>query len=99
MVRGALVLNGWKSTVRDLVSGDSEGGRDVSDAFTPVKNKCTWWRESLVEEDKYDVRLKPGERRVHCTCFVEGKVWTHIADEVPAECPDARHCRYYIKYL
>lgn len=71
----------------------------MSDAFTPVKNKCTWWRESPVEEDKYDVRLKPGERRVYCSCFVEGKAWTHPADEVPSDCPEARHCRYYIKYL
>jgi hypothetical protein len=69
----------------------------VGDTYAPVRGKCTWWRERFVEEDEYNVRLKAGERRVNCTCFVEGKAWTVSADEVPSDCPENKHCRYYIK--
>ena len=69
----------------------------MSDGFSPVRGKCTWWRERAVEEDTYDVRLEKGERRVYCSCFVEGKSWTFTTDEVPSDCTDSKHCRYYIK--
>ena len=65
--------------------------------FSPIKGKCTWWREFPVEDDVWDVRLKDAEKRVECTCFVEGKSWTYPRAEVPVDCPDNRHCRYYIK--
>lgn len=70
----------------------------MTDQYTPVRGKCTWWREISVEEDIYDVRLKDEERRVHCSCFVEGKMWSFVRAEIPAECPDNKHCRYYIKH-
>lgn len=76
---------------------DVRGSIRVGDAYTPVKNKCTWWREAPVDEDRWDTRLKAGERRVECSCFVEGKAWTFTENELPADCPDSRHCRYYIK--
>ena len=67
------------------------------DAFSPVKGKCLWWREIPNDEDTYGVRLKEHEKRVYCSCFVEGKGWTVSRGEVPEDCPDARMCRYYIK--
>lgn len=71
----------------------------MSDAYTPIKGKCTWWREHPVEDDLWDPRLKEHERRVDCSCFVEGVVWTFTKEEVPSECPDNRHCRYYIRHV
>lgn len=68
------------------------------DAFAPIPNKCKWWREMANEEDRCDPRLKVGQRRVDCTCFVEGDYWVYTADEVPTDCPNARPCRYYIKH-
>ncbi|TLM99236.1 MAG: hypothetical protein FDZ75_00560 [Actinobacteria bacterium] len=69
------------------------------EGYAPIKGKCTWWREMPNEEDRWDVRLKEHERRVYCSCFVEGKGWTVTRADVPSDCPDARHCRYYIKNL
>lgn len=69
----------------------------MSDAYTPIRGKCTWWRELDDDEDQWDVRLKEFERRVHCSCFVEGKAWTWARQDLPADCPEYRHCRYYIK--
>lgn len=70
----------------------------MTDAYAPIKGKCTWWRERPVEDDIYDTRLKDEERRIACSCFVEGKGWTFETAEVPSDCPDSRHCRYYIKH-
>lgn len=69
----------------------------MRDPYAPVRGKCTWWREVPNETDRYDGRLKDGERRVGCSCFVEGKAWDFTAATVPDECPDSRYCRYYIK--
>jgi hypothetical protein len=66
------------------------------DGFTPIRGKCFYWREKLVEEDRYDTRLKKDEWRVDCTCFVEGSQWRYTITEVPANCPMHRSCRYYI---
>ena len=71
----------------------------MSDANLPIRGKCTWWREVPHAEDQYDVRLKKDEKRVNCSCFVEGKGWQFTAVEVPGDCPDFRHCRYYTKHL
>lgn len=70
----------------------------MSDGYTPIRGKCIWWRERSVLEDTYDSRLKDGERRVTCSCFVEGNVWTFTRDEVPVDCPDSRRCRYFIRH-
>ena len=67
------------------------------DPFSPVRGKCTWWREVPYDEDLYDVTLKPDERRIKCSCFVEGYRWDLPLAEVPHECPRANNCRYYIK--
>jgi hypothetical protein len=70
----------------------------MSEGFDPIHGKCLWWRELPLEEDRFDSRLKPGERRVTCSCFVEGKFWTLERDAIPADCPDSKHCRYFIKH-
>jgi len=57
-----------------------------------------WWRESPIEEDIYDVRLPEDQKRLYCSCFVEGKVWTHTRGGVPENCPENLHCRYYIRH-
>lgn len=69
----------------------------MSEGYAPVRGKCTWWREMPVDEDVYNVRLKKGERRITCSCFVEGKGWTLATEDVPSDCPEWKHCRYYIK--
>jgi hypothetical protein len=70
----------------------------VSDGYTPIKGRCIWWRERAVEEDAYETRLKEEQKRVNCSCFVEGKGWVVPRCEVPADCPESRHCRYYIRH-
>jgi len=69
----------------------------VRDPFAPVRGKCTWWREVPNETDAHDIMLKDPDKRVECTCFVEGTVWTFPTSDVPGECPNHRYCRYYIK--
>jgi hypothetical protein len=71
----------------------------MEDQYRPIKGKCMWWRESRVEEDVWDVRLKDPQRRVSASCFVEGKVWVRERRDVPENCPDNTHCRYYIKHM
>lgn len=66
--------------------------------YAPVKGKCTWWRERPDEEDAWDVRVPRPEKRVHCSCFVEGHGWEYRRDNVPSNCPEYRRCRYYIKH-
>lgn len=63
----------------------------------PIRGKCVWWRETPNPEDMYDPRLKDSERRIGCSCFVEGFLWEYTASEVPVECPQNRNCRYYVK--
>lgn len=71
----------------------------MSSAFTPIKGKCTWWRESAIDEDTWDARIKDAEKRVQCSCFVEGLGWTYAKAELPDDCPDRRRCRYYIRHI
>jgi len=68
------------------------------DGFSPIRGKCTWWREMPHQEDAHNVRMKPAEKRITCSCFVEGDLWNFPGAEVPADCPKWRHCRYYIKH-
>ncbi|HSK48509.1 MAG TPA: hypothetical protein VLA05_11010 [Coriobacteriia bacterium] len=70
----------------------------MSSAFAPIKGKCTWWRESPVDEDVWDPRVKDAEKRVYCSCFVEGEGWMFGRSEVPENCPQNRRCRYYIRH-
>lgn len=70
----------------------------MTEAFAPVKGKCLYWREALNDEERWSSRLKPDEKHVDCTCFVEGDVWRFVVPEVPADCPNKRACRYYIKH-
>lgn len=67
------------------------------DGFNPVKGKCVYWRESLHIDDKHDMSIKPPDKRVVASCFVEGDVWEYTASTVPADCPRSRQCRYHIK--
>lgn len=67
--------------------------------WEPIKGKCTWWREFPNEDDRFDRRLRPGDRRVSCQCFVEGRGYEFRASELPSDCPLYRQCRYYIKAL
>jgi len=68
------------------------------DAFTAIKGKCTWWREMPHPEDADNVRIKAEEKRITCSCFVEGDLWNFPRAEVPVDCPKSRHCRYYIRH-
>lgn len=63
----------------------------------PTKGKCFFWRETANVDDEYDSRIKREQKRVDCACFVEGDVWRFKNLELPADCPDSRRCRYYIK--
>ena len=66
--------------------------------FAPLRGKCFYWREHLHDDDIYDVRVKKGQGRVQCSCFVEGTTWTFTEETVPSDCPNKRHCRYYIYF-
>jgi len=72
--------------------------RPLTDGFSPVRGKCLWWRERASDDDLYDVSVKHDDKRVTCSCFVEGKAWTHTMSTIPVDCSDARHCRYYIRH-
>lgn len=69
----------------------------VEGGYAPIKGKCTWWRETVNIDDEYDTSVKRPDKRVVCTCSVEGEQWTFARAEVPADCPESRRCRYYIK--
>ena len=69
----------------------------VSDGYAPVRGKCTWWREMVHQDDAHVVSIKRANKRVVCSCTVEGMGWTFVQSEVPSDCPEARRCRYYIK--
>ena len=63
----------------------------------PIRGKCTWWREDLNEEDRFDRGLKAEAKRVHCACFVEGGTWEFHVGDVPKDCPVNLGCRYHIR--
>lgn len=67
------------------------------DGYHPVKGKCLYWRELLNADDEWDTRLKQEQKRVECSCFVEGDRWEYTVETVPSDCPRTRHCRYHIK--
>jgi hypothetical protein len=63
-----------------------------------MRGKCFYWREQLHYDDAHETRLKAGQRRVVCSCFVEGDTWTFTEDSVPTDCPEHRRCRYYVPF-
>ncbi len=67
------------------------------DGFSPINGKCRFWRESAEVDDQYNTTIKKEDKRVRCTCFVEGDMWVTPAKDTPADCPKRYHCRYYIK--
>jgi hypothetical protein len=69
----------------------------LTDSFSPIRGKCVWWREVPNSEDLFDPSVKAAQKRVDCSCFVEGYRWTFTTAEVPIECPSYRVCRYYTK--
>lgn len=69
----------------------------MSGWYTPIRGKCTWWREALNDDDEHDNRIRARDKRVSCMCTVEGRGWTFVSAEVPSDCPDSTRCRYYIK--
>ncbi len=70
----------------------------MSGWYTPIKGKCTWWRESVHDDDLHNAAVKPEDKRVQCMCMVEGRGWTFTSAEVPADCPEHTRCRYHIKH-
>jgi hypothetical protein len=67
------------------------------DPYSPVRGKCVWWREVANLEDHWDSTVKPADKRYDCSCFVEGYQWSFVLAEIPAECPKANGCRYFVK--
>lgn len=70
----------------------------MSDAYTPIRGKCRWWRELPIDDDLWNTRLAKEMRRTECTCFIEGRGWVFTQRELPDDCPEKRACRYYIKH-
>jgi len=68
-----------------------------SDGYAPIRGKCTYWRERANDDDRWESRIKRGDKRVTCSCFVEGTQWSVTESTVPSDCPERLHCRYYIK--
>lgn len=69
----------------------------MTDSNAPIRGKCTWWREHMLDDDRWDITIKEPDKRVECSCFVEGKWWEYRKADVPTDCPLRLHCRYYIK--
>ncbi|MDI6900603.1 MAG: hypothetical protein QMC79_02785 [Anaerosomatales bacterium] len=72
-------------------------GSATMDPYAPVKGKCTFWREQPNEDDRWDTSVKPLDRRVTCTCFIEGDVWLVTVGTIPPDCPKRYKCRYYVR--
>ena len=68
----------------------------MTDSYSQVKGKCIWWRETPNVEDAHDIDIKAPDKRIECSCFVEGYRWELPRAEVPKDCPNARKCRYFV---
>lgn len=66
------------------------------DGFTIVRGKCQFWREQMVDVDRFDTDVKPRDRRIHCACFIDGSTWETTVRTLPESCPMRFKCRYYI---
>jgi hypothetical protein len=69
----------------------------TGDSYSPIRGKCVWWREVEDVEDRFDINVKQADKKVDCSCFIEGFQWVFPTSEVPPECPQCRGCRYYVK--
>lgn len=67
------------------------------DGYSPVRGKCAFWREQPNDEDTWDLSVKPDDKRVTCTCFVEGDMWPATMSTIPKDCPNRFKCRYYVR--
>jgi hypothetical protein len=67
------------------------------DGQSQVRGKCQYWRERMNDDDRWDIDLKPHERRVMCSCFVEGDQWDATVGTLPDDCPDRFRCRYHVR--
>lgn len=67
------------------------------DGQTQVRGKCQYWRERMSEEDRWDSDIKASQKRVRCSCFIEGTQWDATAGTLPEDCPDALTCRYHVR--
>jgi hypothetical protein len=70
----------------------------MRDGFAPIGHKCTYWRERSSEDDRFDFSVKKDDKRVECSCFLEGRAWPATESTVPRDCPERLHCRYYIRH-
>lgn len=71
----------------------------MTEGYAPIQGKCLYWREHPNDDDLFDYRVKKEDKRVDCSCFIEGQGWQATASTVPRDCPNALHCRYYIKHM
>lgn len=69
----------------------------VLDGTLQVEGKCQYWRERMDEDDRWDTGIKFPAKRVRCSCFIEGTQWDTVVGDLPADCPDAAPCRYYVR--
>ncbi|MCE5204432.1 MAG: hypothetical protein ABFC80_00835 [Coriobacteriales bacterium] len=67
------------------------------DQYSPIKGKCQFWREAPDEDDRYDMSVKTPNKRVRCSCWVDGDQWVVTNATIPSDCPRKLQCRYYIK--
>lgn len=67
------------------------------DPYSPIKGKCAFWREHPNDDDVWDTSIKKENRRIMCTCFIDGDMWTRTEGTLPADCPKRFKCRYYVK--
>ncbi len=67
------------------------------DGFSPIRGKCQFWREAAHIDDTWDTRVLKEDKRVICSCFIDGDMWVTPKKETPSDCPKRYQCRYYIK--
>jgi len=67
------------------------------DGQTQVIGKCHYWRERMLDDDRWDTDVKYPDKRVKCSCFIEGTQWDTTVGELPSECPEERSCRYHVR--
>jgi hypothetical protein len=70
--------------------------RHTFEGLIAVGGKCAYWRERMHDDDRFDPDIKEQDKRVVCTCFIEGTSWQATAGTLMPDCPDRWHCRYYV---
>ena len=74
----------------------SEVASTALDGQAQIRGKCQYWRERMDEYDRWDRDVRPADKRVTCSCFVEGRLWAVTVETPPADCPERDRCRYHI---